>query len=236
MAKKPPKKKDEDARYEELLAAVPGGGAIAPSSPIGVPTGYQPVTGGQVRYLKGDEFIPAGLPPEEVARLQESLDAAGLYNPKDVYPKGWWDGTSVRAYKRLLTHANSSGQDYGRSLSQLGAQAARDRQRGGAARRQSRLDALTPPVDLANVADKTAQRLMGRRLNNQEVQQFISSFQALERAGTTMPSPSAFAEQEIQQMRPTEVYGKNFVTAFETFSDMLGGETDVAQPPQVEQL
>lgn len=97
-------------------------------TPIGVPRGYVPpgydeirqTRGGlmhdqpatirqprQTRYYDGDEHIPGGQGGEVIAQWQMNLARVGLLT--EPFIPGYWDESSLSAYKQLLTMANQGG-------------------------------------------------------------------------------------------------------------------------------
>lgn len=71
------------------------------------------------RYKIGDEYAITGMSVENIARLQQSLVAAGLIGAHAVIRRGAADPTTIAAYKSLLGFANQSGTDYNGALATL---------------------------------------------------------------------------------------------------------------------
>lgn len=121
-----------EGRIADLEQQVPAGPA-----PVGVPRDFvaQRNVGGfagsptqgptpdstldiDPRYFDGDEWSPAGQSPEEIARIQSRLEAAGLLNP-DSYWAGTWDDQTVAAYRSALGMANASGRSVDAQIARL---------------------------------------------------------------------------------------------------------------------
>lgn len=58
------------------------------------------------RYFDGDQYSPAGMPPEEIIKIQKRLEKAGLL---DSYVPGLWDSGTANAYTEVLASANRRG-------------------------------------------------------------------------------------------------------------------------------
>jgi hypothetical protein len=100
------------------------------------------------------------------------------------------------------------------------------------------------PDDLRSVFNQTAEGVLGRSLNDDELNRMISSFQASESAaqtsaynqnysptggygpgGTTVaaPNPSAFAEQDLKATNPHEAGAMNLLNTMDNFMSILHG-------------
>lgn len=124
------------------ISAVPGAATTGAQIYLGVPNnfiysggpaqtganlGFQ-LTGGATlpgqlptppKYKVGDEFSLAGMSPESIARLQQSMVAAGLIGAHSVIRTGIADPTTVAAYKTLLGFANQNGTDANTAMATL---------------------------------------------------------------------------------------------------------------------
>jgi hypothetical protein len=130
----------EDMTVEELLAqfqqaAAVASGASTELQPIGVPNGFvatprtdlrglsadaagrYPATHDvAARYFEGDDWVPASLPPVQIAELQRRLVAAGLIPKGAEYRNGYWDDVTQNGFRVLLAESNASGFTYGQTL------------------------------------------------------------------------------------------------------------------------
>lgn len=94
-----------------------GSGGTANLDPIGVPgvvrVGDEAVpfeaNGVAPRYFEGDDWMPAAMGPEDRARLQRLMAAAGIIPKGAEYREGVWDDVSRAAYRTVLAQANASG-------------------------------------------------------------------------------------------------------------------------------
>lgn len=88
------------------LSAAAGGAVV---DDLGtVPLGRQRSQAIKPRYFEGDQFSPAGQSPEQIARIQSQLVAAGLIEEGE-YWAGFWDAATSSAYTMVLGYANQSG-------------------------------------------------------------------------------------------------------------------------------
>lgn len=67
------------------------------------------VTGRGGYYRTTDVNMPVGKPPEDIARLQQALIAAGLLRSNNMVAAGAWGQSERTAFKKLLTFANLNG-------------------------------------------------------------------------------------------------------------------------------
>lgn len=215
----------------------------APTSSIkyvGVPSDYVATRpGGDVppRYRTGFEFAPAAWAVEQRARLQDMLDAAGLYDPNDVYQKGVFDPEiDGKAFKRLLTYSNASGQDFESAVVEIGTRRASGRGRGGGAGRAAAQADVTNADDLRILARRVAKKSLGKTLDDTQLSGFIKAYQGMEQSGLGgMPSAEGFMESQIEKQNPKEVFARKYVSKFEVVNDLFGGGglgITAAQPGQ----
>jgi hypothetical protein len=193
-------------------------------------------------YLSGYEFTPASWSVEERARMQEALDAAGLFKPNDQYTRGFWDDNSAAAFKRLLGYANQMGKDWEQSIVELGtlnqANVGKARSRAAAGRAPVFTE-ISSPDDLKLVFDRTARQLLGRKMSESELDSMVKAYSGIEIAeaqkrigaqsgqsnviSTGAPSPTAFGERQIESQFGEEAFAHRFAQKFDVFNKMLGG-------------
>lgn len=217
---KPPDKRQE--LLDVIAAGPPAGGSVGESF-VGVPSGYGALPGvtAPPRYREGYQFTPAGWPPEMVARLQLMLDGAGLYDPDDQPRKGFFNPeVDVKAFKRLLTYANASGQDFETALVQIGSQ---PRRLDSAARSRARVD-ITSSEDLKELANRVSKKSIGKALDPTQLDTFIKAYQGLESGGAAgIPSPEAFMSSKVEQANPKETYARKLVDKFAVVDNIMTG-------------
>jgi hypothetical protein len=92
---------------------------------------------------------------------------------------------------------------------------------------------LTSAEDLKQVANSVAQRQIGRRLEDEELDRFAQAYQQTEAqfqrrlmGGGTVTSPPSIdvaAQEMVQQERPEEADLYSLGSTLDTFTQMLGG-------------
>ena len=186
------------------------------------------------RYFDGDEYAPAGLSPDEIAKLQKYMMAVGLMKKGDAQ-LGVWDGASVKAYAMLLSEANASGTDMAQALknrakqrAQYGAQDAQVNQRAPLQIQ------LTPRADLDSVFRGAVMDKLGQGWTTEQINHAIDAYQLTEAAAQQRnyatqpvqnadgsysgggqfeqaPSAQSFIEQEIRKNHPDELMQYNLI-------------------------
>lgn len=130
------------------------------------------------KYWTGHEItLFAGLSFEEKARLQLGLEDAGLLK-KGKYLPGRWDAASQGAAAAMLGYANANGYEWGEALEDLQAAKAA----------QGDVNAYIPkawlPPDPERAADdisKAAAAVIGRALDDDEIEAMRAQYLALDR-------------------------------------------------------
>ena len=145
-------------------------GEAGPAQPMYQPQAVAP------RYFDGDQFRPAGLRPEDRAKFQRALIAAGLLDGRKT-TLGVWDDTSSDAYGRLLAFANQSGLD---ELSALREWTAQFERFGETAAGSLPAVRLTNPADIAAITEKVAREVLGRRVDPADVERLTAQFHGME--------------------------------------------------------
>lgn len=220
-------KKKEDIR-KAIEAGPPPAAPTSSVKFVGVPSDYVAIRpGGDVppRYRSGFEFAPAAWGVEQRARLQDMLDAAGLYDPSDVYQRGVFDPEiDGVAFKRLLTYSNASGQDFESAVVEMGTrQASGKGRRGGAAGAAARAD-VTNADDLRILARRVAKKSIGKSLDDTQMANFVKAYQGMEQSGLGgMPSAEGFMETQVEKANPKEVFARKYVEKFNVVNDLFGG-------------
>lgn len=225
---------------------------------VGVPKGYKPaqVPANYKAYVTSDKFLPAGIGFENIAALQDRMEAAGLYvpgqEPSRTGRRGYWDSRiDVAPWTDILTNANARGISYGDALDDLLSIA---NQNGGAVARAKAASTRAPlvthythPDDLKYVAQKTAQQTLGRNLTDDDLAQFMKGYHSMEGAsqataydeggtagaGGAVTDPAAVAASAdafAQAQHPDQAYAKNYIDSFNVLDQMIKGSAPGAQP------
>lgn len=254
---------DNAKTLRELIEQGPGGGSALPDrAPIGVPEGYaaqrqEPMfkVGGWAkiatartmpqktvsvapRYFDGDELLPASLSAEDRARIQRDLATAGLLTGK--FRLGYWDAASQKAYAMALAYANQSGKSVRQAIAEL---KTRPEMGDEEEARQPLVPRPTDPDTLRSTFRDTSRKLLGRRLTDQELEQYISAYQQVEiqrqteeynrSAGTTggvaapvplEPGVEAYAEERIRKEKPDEFMAHETEARYQEFLQLLGAD------------
>lgn len=248
------------------IGDIPLGAASGGKVPIGVPKGYTirsrvptPIHHGgwgtrsmQVeqgpRYFQGDEWRNAPAALEDVSDLQRALIQVGFLDSTGVV-YGSWDDKTATAFAKVLASANQSGAMWQDALA---TRLALVDQQGGlkAGRAVAPLTIkLTNPDDLKKVANNVAKNLYGGNLPDDDLNRFVSAYQASEAqaqsssyaqqynasgtgygAGGTVTAPadpSVAAEKQIRGEHPLAVAQQGFIDAFDpllkTFTQRMPG-------------
>lgn len=180
----------------------------------------------QPRYFDGDQYRPATLGIDDMIALQNGLDAAGLYSGD--YTKGAWGPSDWAAYERLLAMANAAGLDEKTALDRA-INGAKSKDAKGT-KRQPLVVTLSNPAELKKTLRNVSRDLYGGDLPDEDVQRFVSAYQALEANATTQayamgnesggtvvapPDPSTVAEEQIRVDHPLEVRNQGFVNSMD---------------------
>lgn len=256
-----------DGRWE--LDAETGQWIPLSGAPIGVAADYRPVVPGPgpapgvagripvedvagtyaprgvlPKYFDGDEYtIGAGLSPETIAGIQQSLQDAGIISPTTALPYGMWDNTTAGAMKQILATANVNGVDWQVAFEQSVSEAIA-LTGGGYLNEEgvpySEIPAPPPPLEmppgyLANPAElkavvqQVAQRTIGRKVDNAFLDQFVTSFQAMQSSNfygestTSDISPETAAEEFIEGDWGDEAEAMQLSNVLDVVDGMLAG-------------
>lgn len=224
---------------------------------IGLPGGTQVPEGGlqdpervgKAQYYQGYSYMPQILnwSPVEKRRLQNRLVNSGLLQ-KD-YRAGVWDEASAEAFTTILAMANQSGNDWETELinyakqqpmeydAKTGTMRRTTTGGGSMAQRQKLVLRYSNPNDLATLANETAQKRLGRKLSQGELQKFVSSYNSMEAdyqkaadaastGGGTVVEPmqaDTAADLAAQQADPVAYATRGILPAVDAINDMLRG-------------
>lgn len=182
------------------------------------------------RYFDGDQWLPAQLPPDQLASLQRKMVAAGLLK-SGAAQLGVWDAASMNAYMQLLAFANSSGLDAQTALDRWGQQHAAAPPGAGLPTQ------VTNPDDLRKIFRQAVIDTRGEGWDQAKIDQMVAAFQgqevgaqhasaaAADTGGTTTaaPSPQAFAEAQVRAQDPAKAGEHDALGFIGQFRQMLGG-------------
>ena len=241
MAPKPPQPPQEQQDVSPGAFAVnnplPMGG-MASSGRTGVAADYIPAPRAEYAQTAGRKqggIIDADgnvLPYYELstrpAEILGSLDEVSRKNLTDIlYSRGWYGsskpqggfGDSDRAaMENLLWFSNTQGVDY-RSV--LATVAKAPVSQGTGARQVQ----VASSADLMEIANRSALSTIGRKLSENEAQQFARAYQGVQRssAGASEAAPSAdvFFQNRIQQKYGTESDGYKYLSAISNVAKLL---------------
>lgn len=157
---------------------------------------------GQVKYYDPEndpQTVWASYSPETRAKVLNDLYERGFYS--SAYKPGNYRG-DLSAIALWLESSNYAGVTKERFLTEF--PKVEDRPKGGGVRVR-----YSSPDDLKVVARRVSQSTLGRELTAPELDQFVQSFQSLERqyqtgAASSMPDVSVSAEKFAREVAPTE--------------------------------
>lgn len=215
----------------QMNAPAGGPGSLGTQGPGTAPSsGYQYQL---PRYFDGDQWLPAQLPPDQLAALQRKMVAAGLLKAGSAQ-LGVWDAASMQAYMQLLAYANASGLDAQAALDQWGQQHAAAPPGAGLPVQ------VTNDEDLRKVFRQSIIDTLGQGWDQAKIDQMISAYHGVEigaqrsaytaqdQGGTyqTAPSPQAYAAAQAQAENPMGVQEHDLIKQggpLDAFKQIIGG-------------
>lgn len=200
--------------------------------------GHLPGSGQQMelpRYFDGDQWVPASLPPDQLAMLQKKMVSAGLLKSGEAQ-LGIWDTASMGAYTKLLAYANASGMDSVTALDRWGQQHILDPNAGKAPLQVH----LSDPGELAQVFRAAVISTRGEGWATDKINQMVAAYQGVERTAQTQaygmqdtggtvvqpPSPTSFAQTQVRKEDPLGAQEHDVIGQggpLDAFRQMLGG-------------
>lgn len=188
-----------------------------------------PVTGQPITYNPKVDApaVYSQMSPANRALVLQVLDRKGLHPSSP----GKFDG-DVSAFQNLLEYAAAGGVTMERALNEL-QQNVPDYKKSGGGGGGSRITArVTSPDDLKAVAKQVAQNTLGRSFTDAEANQFVTAYQAQEKAyqstasGVAVQTPSAdvAAESFAQQVAPTEANGYKYLGYMNMLFNAIGSK------------
>lgn len=174
-----------------------------------------PSTMNQPQYFQGDEDKIFQMSVEDLSNLQRSMNAVGLLG--DNYAPGVADNATRAAYYNLMEQANGYLEDTDATILRLAA--AGGGQGTGRGLTQYR---VSNEADVKAVMSRAAKQTLGRNLGEGDLNMLANMYRELEKqaglaAGSatqqevvTAPSPEVFAQNQLEQMFPTETKARQF--------------------------
>lgn len=228
----PPELADAPVIIRRLPAGSRGPAVNFMGLPISLPATEETVPLGQA--LEG--FYTLGR--DRVAELQQKLHDGGFYGKGYKINSGVADEETYAAYGRALIRATRSSKSLDEVLAEsvLGGPVGGS---GSAADKAPLSILLTNPDDLKAVASSAASKLIGRKLNDDELGRFVEAYHVLEGAaqrerygvqtgepnteGTTVaaPDPSSYASQRLPEEHPQEAASYGMVGRYMQFQQLL---------------
>lgn len=200
------------------------------------------------RYVEGNEWDPATIPPEDRAQLQLALREAGLYSKNQKFTLGVWDESTRGAYKRLLAYANGTGltwndalEEYGRTGGAAGGMIDADTGgpagSGGAGDRAPLVKRSTNPSELAATFEVIYRDRTGKKPSAGELSRMVNAYlqgesaqqDALYAAGETggnvsdVIDPKLFAQQQAEATDQAGAFRQDAIDTFRTLGNVLTG-------------
>lgn len=195
-------------------------------------SGWEP--GGQVvtnnpRYFSGDEDTINSFSKEDIAVVQAQMKSNGFLS--GVYTPGIVDNKTRAGFRNLLGVANRMGSDWQTALGSV----SQARKEAGIQAGGLRTYTVDNPEDLKAVFRKAAQDMLGRNLQDGDLNALVQSFQQqqaqYQRQAQTVggvvtqaPSAQAFAESQIQKDFGKEVDTRKIDRLFSVFDKVAGSK------------
>lgn len=209
--------------------------------PLGPPQGYyqdqtalDPTKAAFQPYINGDEWMPATYEAADRDRLKARMNAAGLYGTSG-YQSGSWTREDANAYQIVLESANATlVRDENVVIDNIASEVTKSPRVQGP--RAPLVSKISNPDDIRAVIKDSAFSLIGQRLSAAEEDRLVALYQQREQAenqstyaagaagGTVTGAPSmqAFAESQIEALRPGDVGAHQHLEAFEKILGSMG--------------
>lgn len=189
------------------------------------------------RYTESDVARVSSLPPEQKARLQRALLAAGLFDDEDEFTVGKWDDASMKAYRKILGYANQSGRNVAEALEEWASLTEANGGPGKKGRERAPLvTQVSNPMDLQAMADRGAPDVIGRRVRPDEMQQIASQYQGMEAGAqqaaynaaatggqvTAAPDFSSYLQSKLREIDPKGAQKMDTIGLADEFFKLFG--------------
>ena len=159
--------------------------------------------------------ILAGLDDTKLKQVQETLKRKGWYGSSDR--GNGFSPTDLNVFQNFYQVAVAKGLDWESALTQVSK--GPDLVLGS-----SGVNKVPSPIDLTEVLQRTALTVMGRKLDDNAVQNLVSSYQSVANgtATTTAPSADTFFKSRIEQKYGAESDATKYLSAISNVSKVLG--------------
>jgi hypothetical protein len=179
----------------------------------------------QPRYFSGDEDTIAGFSKEEIALVQAQMKSNGLISGK--YTPGIVDNKTRSGFRNLLGISNRMGQDWQTTMASVS--------QAKATEQTLRPYSVDNADDLKAVFRKTAQEMLGRNLQDGDLDSMVQAFQQSQtqyqrRMATSSgmieqaPSATTFAQTQIEKDFGPEVDTRKIDKSFALFDKIAGSK------------
>lgn len=186
-----------------------------------------PFTGNEItslrvpKYFSGDEDLLVNQPLETIVNIQNAMNQVGLLGKG--YAVGVVDSATKTAYRNLLEQANQYGEDWEQSIIRLASSGAG---KSGTLTQYR----VSNPDDVKAVVNQTAERLLGRKLPQGDLDRMARLYleeerrvgRSQSREVTSAPNVGVFAEQQIEQSMGEETTARQFGGYMEAIKDKYG--------------
>lgn len=199
----------------QYQSAIPNPGVLAA---VGAGAAAQAAAPRPPLYLTGSEYSIASLPPDQIARLQQAMAAAGLIGASTNVRVGIADSATVSAYKSLLSFANVNGADVNTALQILV-----DHPQSTPAQTVQ----LPSPVDEDAALRTKAQNVLGHDPTEQQLDGFRSFYNDAYTAGQTTSTATNPADTTNPDGTPNATGTGDDVTP-------IGANATMTQPPTMD--
>lgn len=200
------------------------------------------IGGRQGIYRSTDVNLPLGKPPEDIARLQQALIAAGLLDSNKVVAAGTWGTAEQTAFRKLLTFANLNDLTWQDALSVYTDAAARGAATGsgygsGSAEPQFQAQVTNPDDLRLALKDASAALRAGGAFDEATINRLVQVYQAQEvedqraafaaevngaEVSTAPRSAETLLREAIREEDPSGVGAREFADRAEEFFGALG--------------
>jgi len=160
--------------------------------------------------------ILAGLDDIQRAQYQDLLKRKGWYGSAKI--GNGFGNSDITAFGNLIDTATAKGTDWQTLLTQVAK--APDFSLGGG----SNVGKVPSALDLKEVLQQTALTVMGRKLDDKAVTNFVSSYQSASNGTATTNAPAAdtFFKTRIEQKYGAESDATKYLSAISNVSKVLG--------------
>lgn len=193
-------------RYEGITKPLPSGEGLQP------------------QYFEGDEYNISALDPVDIRDLQTKLLKGGFFLG-DRPTIGTVGPETIKAYYRALEQANLNFTDVDTVINN----AQKVPYSGGAGGSLPKYR-ITSSSDLAAVFDRASQSVLGRTLDQEEVNKLVKAYQGVEvgalknrqQVSAQAPQAQTFGVEQIENQNEDEAMAYKFSQYAQAFEQLLG--------------